>query len=239
MAFVLDDLAIAALIASLGGTALQYKANQDAAARADEETRKALARQDALQREAEQKALGQAQQFNTPDRQVAQQQIEQQLTQEFTQPAESAQNIHAQQATTQGNVSDDYTAAKAASDLNTLKNARALAGLFAKTTAASRLRGNEAIQVADTAAGIDRLGNFSRGQAGADQLAIENAARPDAGTQLVGGLLQAAGTAALAGGAGKAAGAAGGSGITGGGGLGFQATGSTGLKVPKLLQYVY
>jgi hypothetical protein len=202
----MTGLEIAALIAMLAGTAVQYKATTDARDRQDQATRDALMRQNDLQQQAEKKALGQAQEFNTDSRAQQQGQIEQQMAQDFAAPAESAQQIHAQQATTQGDVSKDYSTAKAAADVNTLKNARALAGLLAKTTSANRLRGNEAIRMADTAAGIDRLGSFSRGQAAADNIGINIAGRPDAGLMLAGGALQSAGGAYLGSGAGAGGG---------------------------------
>jgi hypothetical protein len=234
----------------IGGTAVQYKAGEDARKRAKEETLRSLANQRDFQQKAEKKALGQAEEFNTDRRMTDQQAIETQLNDEFIKPVESAQQINSAVATTQGDVSGDYTRAKAQSDLNLMKNARTLAGLMAKTTAAGRLRTNEAIRMADTAAGIDRLGSFSRGQAGADQLAIQDAARPDAGMQLIGGLLQAGGGAYLASGAGAAKGVTGGgtgvgatastAGTTAApiagsttGGVGFSGVGRTGLRLPK------
>jgi hypothetical protein len=229
----MDPITILGILGSIGGAAMQYKAQQDAAAKQAEETRQSIARQAQFQQQAEQQALGQAREFTTDTRQGKQQQIEQQLTADYIKPVEDAQQIAAAAGTTQGDVSKDFTTAKAVSDLNLMKNARTLAGLMAKTTAAGRLRGNEAISMADTAAGIDRLGNFSRGQAGADQIGIEAAGRPDAGTMLLGGLLQAGGGAAasgvFSGGAGASKAVATAPPI----GTGFTGLGSTGLKLPK------
>lgn len=239
------------LAAMLGGTALQYKSSEDASKRAQAETLRSLANQDQFNRKAEKKALDQAQEFNIDDRKGAQQQIEQQLAQEFMAPVDSAQEINSQTATTQGDVSSDYNSAKAASDLEVMKNARNLAGLFAKTTGANRLRTNEAVRMADTAGGIDRLGSFSRGQAGADNIAIRNAGRPDAGMQLAGGLLTGVGSLGLSGalgGAGKVtgggiSGTASASGLSGSqvvmpnSTIGFNGLGSTGFKMPVNFQW--
>ncbi len=206
MAFVVDDLAIAAVVAMLAGAGMQYKASQDASARQQRETLSAMARQRDLQMQAEQKAMDTAKKFAPEDRKQEQGQIEQQLTQELQAPVQSAQQINNAQSTTQGDVSNDYVAAKAASNLNQMKQAESLARLLGKTTAASRLRTNEAIKVADAAAGIDRLGSFSRGQAAADQIGINAAGRPDAGMVLGGQVLGAlgAGGLAMAGGAANA-----------------------------------
>lgn len=220
----------AALAALLAGTAMNYKATNDASKRAQAATLLSLANQDDFSKKAEKKALAQADEFKIEDRKNEQQQIEEQLTKDFIAPVDTAQAINSQTATTQGDVSNDYSAAKAASDLNVMKNARNLAGLMAKTTGAGRLRTNEAVRMADTAAGVDRLGNFARGQAGVDQLAITAAARPDAGLQLGGGLLSAAGTAGMMGAFSGASGAASSPALGGGGGfsgIGTQANGLT------------
>ena len=117
-----------------------------------------------------------------------------------------SQAIRAQQTTTQGNVSNEYQTAKAASDAAVLKDAHMLARLMSKTTGANRLRMNEGLRMMDASMDIDRLGSFSRGQQAADQVAIEVAGRPDAGMQLAGGVLQGLGTVGLMGGfGGKAA----------------------------------
>lgn len=247
MAGAISGTTIASLVALAAGAAMQAKANQDARDRQQRETQLSLQRQDDFARQAEQKALGQAKEFTTPDRQAEQQQIETQINDELLKPVESAQQINSQQATTQGDVSSDYSTAKAAADVNTLKNARVLAGLLAKTTAAGRLRSDEAIRMADTAAGIDRLGNFSRGQAAADQLGIQAAGVPDSGMMIGGQLLQGAGMMGAAGAfSGAGGGAAGGTGVTGtastsaGAASPFAtAGGGTGLRIPKMLTYKY
>lgn len=240
---------IAALIAMLAGSGMQYKANKDAERRQEQATREALARQAELQKKAETKALTTADGFSTDKRDAEQAQIEANLTGELIKPVAEAQQINAAQSTTQGNVSNDYTAAKAASNVQQMKTAEALARLLGKTTAAGRLRTNEAIRMTDAAAEIDRLGNFSRGQSGADQIGIQAAGRPNAGLVLGGSLLTAAGGAALAGGAngtiGKLFGGGGGNLGTGVGATTSNSfntaapiantTGGVGLKLPVIL----
>jgi hypothetical protein len=201
---------IAAVIAMLAGAGMQYKANTDAQARQQREIQASLARQRDLQLESEKKAMDTAKQFAPEDRKQEQAGVEQQITDAIQAPVQSAQQINNTQSTTQGNVSNDYVAAKAASDVNQLKQAESLARLLGKTTAAGRLRTNEAVRVADAAAGIDRLNNFSRGRAAADEIGINAAGRQDAGMVLGGQVLGALGAAGLAaaGNAGNAATAA-------------------------------
>ena len=51
--------------------------------------------------------------------------------------------------------------------------------------------------MAETAANIDRLGNFARGQHNVDQYAIQQAANSGAGGQFLGSLMQSLGTAGV------------------------------------------
>ena len=193
----MDPFTIGAIIASVAGAGLQAKAQQDAARRQNAEIQRSLENQRRLQMEAEQKAMSTAQTFETPKRAEQQQQIAEQITQELIQPVSESQAIRSQQQTTQGNVSDDYVAARAASELNTMKAAEQLARLLGKTTSASRLRFNEGVRMMDAGMDINRLGSFSRGQDAADRIAIDTAGRPDGGTMLVGSILQGAGQAGM------------------------------------------
>lgn len=204
----MTGLEIAALVAMVAGAGMQYKATQDARSRQDASIRESLARQRELQQQAEQRAMTTARDYGTEDRRAEQTQIADQITQELLAPVSESQAIRAQQSTTQGNVSNDYTTAKAASDVQSLKAAEQLARLLGKSTSANRLRMNEGIRLMDTGQAIDQLGSFSRGNAAADQIAIDQAGRPSAGLQFAGSVLQGVGTAGLLGGAsGKVTGA--------------------------------
>lgn len=201
----MTGLEIAALVAMIAGTGLQYKANTDAQKRRTQETLASMARQDDLNRKAEKTAIDASQEYQSDKRTVAQDQIAEQLTEGYIAPVKSANEINASQTTTQGAVSNDYTTAKAKSEVELMKNAEALARLFGKVGSANNLRQNEAIRMGDTAATVGKFGNFAQGQAGADRIAIDNAGTPSAGMQLAGGLLSAAGAYGLASGAGAAA----------------------------------
>ena len=199
----MDPFSIAALIATVAGGAMQYNASREAKQRAEAETSRSLENQRRLQMQAEKKALDTAANYETPKRAAEQEQIAEQVTQELITPVSESQAIRQGQQTTQGNVSEDYLTAKAASDLNTLKQAEQMARLLGKTTSAGRLRMNEGIRLMDAGMDVDRLNNFSRGQAGADQIAINAAGQVDPGQMFLGALLQAGGTAGLTSGAGS------------------------------------
>jgi len=193
----MDPFTIAALVAAVAGAGMQYKASTDAQERQQREIAASLEAQKKLQMEAEAKAMGAAKTYETPKRAAEQEQLATEIEQSLIQPVSESQAIRAQQQTTQGDVSDDYTTAKAASDLETVKQAEQLARLLGKTTSASRLRMNEGIRLMDTGQAVDQLGNFSRGQQGADNIAINQAGQVDPGQMFLGSLLQSAGSAGM------------------------------------------
>lgn len=209
----------AALAAMVAGAAIQYQANTEAQERQQAQIRRSLENQEKLQREAEKKAMNTAQKFNPKDRMAEQAALEAQITEGLLAPVSESQAIRASQQTTQGDVSGDYTTAKAASDANALKAADTLARLLGKTTSASRLRMNEGIRLMDTGMALDQLNSFSKGQQGADSIAIQQAGLVDPGKVLAGQLLSAAGSAGMMYGAGAGAGTkAGADGAAAGGG---------------------
>lgn len=193
----MDPFLIASIVATLAGSAIQYKASSDAQKRQQAEIQRSLENQERLQREAEQKALTKAAEFDPADRKQQQAEIADQITTELIKPVSESQAIRAEQQGTVGNVSSDYDAAKTRADLNTMKNAENLARLLGKTSSASRLRMNEGIGLMDTGQEIDMLANFSRGQQAADNIAIQQAGQVSPGMSAVGGALQGIGTAGL------------------------------------------
>lgn len=204
MAGAISGATIAALAAAVAGSYMQYQASSDAQKRQAREIQTSLENQRKLQMEAEKKAMDTAQTFKTEDRQVAQGELAQKIEQELITPVSESQAIRSAEQTTQGDVSSDYTTAKASSELETMKQAQQLAKLLGKTTSAGRLRMGEGIRLMDTGQGIDQIGSFSRGQAGADQIAIQRAGQVDPGKVFAGQVLSAAGTAGLMSGAGGA-----------------------------------
>lgn len=226
----MDPFSIAALVAMIGGAGLQYKASSDAAKRQQAEIQRSLQAQRALQQKAEGQALDRAADYETPKRAAEQAQLAEEITTNLMAPVSESQAIRAQQQTTQGNVSNDYDRAKTASDLKTMQDAQNLARLLGKTSSAGRLRLNEGIRLMDTGIDIGTLQNFSRGQQGADNIAIQAAGRVDPGKVLLGSLLQAAGTAGMMYG-GSAAGGNAAQGLDpNAAGMGLRSGGGTGLK---------
>lgn len=196
----MDPFSIAALIAMVVGAGVQYQTQQDAIGERNRQIQQSMQNQRNLQMQAEKKAIDTAQTFEAPERAQQQSEIEQQIEQSLMDPVSESQAIRAKQSTTQGDVSSDYTMAKAASDAAVMKDAHTLAKLMSKTTGANRLRMNEGLRMMDASMDIDRFGSFSRGQSGADQIAIGASGVPDAGMMAIGGALQGIGSMGASGG---------------------------------------
>ena len=143
------------------------------------------------------------------------------------QPVAESQGLRNEAATVQGNVSQDYTTAKARSELETTRQAENLARLLGKSSSANRLRLHEGVRLMDAGMDVDRLASFSRGQQGADQIAIEQAGSPNSGQMFLGSVLQGLGSAGMMSGGGAAA--AGNAASSGASGQGLRMGGGTGI----------
>lgn len=189
---------VGAVVAALGATA-QYQAERDASKRQQRQIQENLIRQQGYQQQAEQAALDRAKEFAPELRQEKQQQLEQAATEQMMKPVEQAAPAMQDQSAVQGNVSADYTAGRAKSQAEQLRNANALASILGKVTGAGRLRTNEALGMAETGQLIDRLKSFSQGSGNAAQIGINAAGQPDGGAMLAGGLMQAGGSLGMSG----------------------------------------
>lgn len=193
----MTGLEIAALVAMFAGAAQQYQASQEAQQRQQQAIANSLDAQDSLQRKAEQTALNAAKPFDPNERLKQQSTISDNITSGLMAPVSESQQIRSENAGVQGNVSGDYSAAKATADLNTLKTAESMARLLGKTTSSNRLRMNEGVGLMNAGQQIDQLHNFSNGQKAADSIAIQQAGLIDPTKVFIGNILQAAGSAGM------------------------------------------
>jgi hypothetical protein len=189
----MDPFSIAAIVAMLGGTAMQMKASSDAHKRQQQAMAESQRRQREFQMQAQQRAREASDSFDPNTRQQAQDQIAQQTEQQLIKPVAETQAANDINSRTTGDVSNDYDAAKAASNLTQMKNAESLARLLGKTTSATRLRQGEAIDMGNAASDINRINGFAKRQADADQLGIASAGVPNGWLNLGGQLLAGAG----------------------------------------------
>lgn len=200
--FGVDDLAVAALIASIAGAGLQYKATSDAAKRQQRQALEAQQRQLAMQNEATNVAARRASDFDPTTRQAAQDQITQQLTStldnQVSQPQVTAQGVQVGTTLPQGQGGADYLAAKAKEQAKTTASLRTLAALMGRMGSADELRRNEAVAFGDAAGQIGRIQSGADNIAGIDQVGIEAAGQPSPGAMLAGAALQSAGAYGMA-----------------------------------------
>lgn len=201
----MDPFTIASLVAMVAGAAVQQQAAASARRNQQRLIQDNLMRQQGFQREAEQAALDRAKDFAPEVREDKQKQLEQEATQQMIQSVEQAAPAMQEQSAVQGNLSQDYTAGRAKSQAEQLRDANALASILGKITGAGRLRTNEALGMAETGQLIDRLKSFSQGSGNAAQIGIQQAGTPNGGTMLAGTALQGLGSVGLMSGAGSAA----------------------------------
>lgn len=179
-----------AIIALVASAALEQINSNVVQNRQSREVENAMRRQREYQQKAEKIAMDNANDFQQDTRADKQNEIRQQLTEQYYKPVEATQTANASNATVQGNVSSDYQQAKAASDTSQLKAAKNFAGLYGQQESAYRLRQDEGLKMTANANEIARLNNFSRGQDNVDQFAIKQAGKPDGalsfGSQVLG-----------------------------------------------------
>lgn len=193
----MTGLEIAALVAMFAGAAQQYQASQEAQERQQQAIANSLDSQEKLQRKAEQTALDAASNFDPNQRIQKQAAIADTITNGLMAPVSDSQLIRSENAGVKGDVSNDYSTAKATADLNTLKTAESMARLLGKTTSSNRLRLGEGVDLMNAGQKIDQLNNFSNGQKAADSIAIQQAGLLDPTKVFIGNILQAAGTAGM------------------------------------------
>lgn len=221
----MEPITIAALVAMAASAYMQKQATDEAQQRANSEIQRSLENQRMLQTEAENRAMDSAKKFAPDERIASQSKIQSDINTELIAPVEQSHAIASNKSGTTGNVSGDYNRAKTESDLNVLKSSRDLAKIMSKISAGNRLRMNEGVNLMDTGRDIDMLNNFSKGQQGADNVAIQKAGQINANKVFAGQLLGALGSAGMIHGATSAA-AAGKAGSTGASGFGLKTSGS-------------
>lgn len=208
--------AIAALVAS---AALQQINSSMSASRQNKAAQEAMKRQRDYQMQAEKIAMDNVNDYQQDTRTENQEKIADELTENYYKPVEAAQTANALNATTQGNVSQDYQQAKSSADTFQQKTAQELARLLGRQNSAYRLRQNEAIKMAGNANDIARLNNFAKGRMNVDEYAIQAAGQPNPFLQLGSQILGMYGASALGGAGAGAAGTTGATGAAAAGGM--------------------
>jgi hypothetical protein len=191
--FGIDDLAIAAMIAS---AAIQQQTRAAAADRQRKEAVQSQQRALASQNQATDVALKQVQEFDPGTRKEKQDQIQQDLTAQYEKAASSpitAQGVQVGATIQDAAGSTDYLAAKARETAKAAASNRSLAALFGRIGSAGQLRQGEAVGIGDAAGEIGRIQTGANNVANIDQIGIEAAGTPSLGGMLVSSALGAYG----------------------------------------------
>lgn len=200
-----------ALYAALaaGGSYMQSEAANDAAERQQDAMNAALAQQEGYDRQAEAKALENAQEYAPEKR-----------TERFNEARESAGESLAQslvksreeagpteQAT--GRLSEAFTADRAGKMADQFQQSVDMARLMGKMRGVQDMLGNEAITNADYASQLGTIGRNARGSYNAAQPGIVAAGKVNSGQMALGSALSSIGTSGMTSGLGSAFGSAG------------------------------
>lgn len=176
----MDPFSIAMMVAS---AALQYNSQAQAAAAQKRAAVEAQHRQLAAQNMATEAATKRAQEFQPEVRKERQDQIAQDLTQQYQGAAEAkpitAQGVEVGQTIPGGTA--DYLASKGREVAKAAEANRKLAALFGRIGSAGQLRRDEAVGIGDTAGQIGRIQTGANNIAGIDQVGIEAAGQPSLG----------------------------------------------------------
>lgn len=192
----MDPLSIGMM---LGGAFLSAKAQQDALARQQRMARESQQRALQAQNQATDVAMRQVQQFDPTVRKNAQDEIAQDLTRQFQQaataPAITAQGVQVGQTINGGTA--DYLAQKGREAAKAAESNRNLAALLGRIGSAGQLRRNEGVAFGDAAGEIGRIGQGADNMSQIDQIGI-NAVTPSLGMTIAGQALGAYGSGKLA-----------------------------------------
>jgi hypothetical protein len=167
---------------------VSYSAQNQAAKRQQAEMAAANQRQMQARNQATDAVMKRVQEFDPTQRGNEQTQIEQNLTSQYQEAAQTpipgAQGIQAPSA--------DYQVADAKEKARVTESLRQLASLMGRTQSAGQLRRNEGLRIGDTAGDIGRIQSGANAMGGIDRMAIQAAGQPSAGSAIVSGLLNGA-----------------------------------------------
>lgn len=195
------------LAAMLAGTAIQHHEAKKAGQRSQAAIAESIERQKGFQQQGEARAMQAAQTFDPAKRQQEMEAAAVQAEQGLAAPVQQSEvaRVQEQAKGVTGDVSSDFDREQALANLETAKTSAQLARMLGRGQGFSRMRQNEDVRMMDAGADIDRIGNFARGQAGVDELAIQRAGQMNQNKLLLANALSMAGMAGMAYGAGGAA----------------------------------
>lgn len=220
----MTGLEIGAIIAAIVGAAMQTSASYTANKRAQAALQDAMWQLNEDGKKINEKIVEGAGEFEHDKRAVQQQDIAKQVSDEIKSNVAESQTMRDESQTVQGNVSDDYTQARSASQALTADKASAFADLVGKIRSAAQLRQNEGFGLMKTGQEVDKLARNARGNWQVGQARVDDAAHSRDGLKAAGQLVSALGSIMGMGAMGQA--------MSAGASAGSAASGSVGQVAP-------
>lgn len=190
----MTGLEIGAIIAAIVGTAMQVSANYTANKRAQAALQDAMWQLDEDGKKINEKIVEGAGEFEHDNRAAQQQDIAKQVSDDIKTNVAESQTMRDESQAVQGNVSDDYTKARSASQALTADKANAFADLVGKIRSAAQLRQNEGFGLMKTGQEVDKLARNARGNWQVGQARVDDAAHSRDGLKAAGQLVSALGS---------------------------------------------
>lgn len=190
----MTGLEIGAIIAAIVGTAMQVSANYTANKRAQAALQDAMWQLDEDGKKINEKIVEGAGEFEHDKRAVQQKDIAKQVSDDIKANVAESQTMRDESQAVQGNVSDDYTKARSASQALTADKANAFADLVGKIRSAAQLRQNEGFGLMKTGQEVDKLARNARGNWQVGQARVDDAAHSRDGLKAAGQLVSALGS---------------------------------------------
>ena len=206
----MDPLSIAAIIAMVAGSAMQQYANYSANKAAQKQLNEAMYQLNDDGKKINSVIDEAAQEFDNSKRQAQQQEIAKNVSDDIKSNVAESQALRNESQAVQGNVSNDFAAARQAANEKTMATSNAFADLVGKIRSAAQLRQNEGIGLMKAGQQVDQLARNARGNWQVGQVRVNDALHSKDGLKSAGQIVSALG-AAMGAGAGFAGTSSGGS----------------------------
>ena len=199
----MDPVVIGGLIATIVGAAMQqysqYSANKAAQAKLND----AMYQLNDDGKKINDVIAEATKDMDATKRYEQQQEIAKNVSDDLKENVAESQALRNESQTVQGNVSNDYTAARQAANEKTMATSNAFADLVGKIRSAAQLRQNEGINLTRAGQKVDQLARDARGNWQVGQVRVNDALHSKDDLKAAGAIIQAIGSvASMAGGGG-------------------------------------
>jgi hypothetical protein len=199
-----DPMSAAAIVATAVGSKMQADAANDAAERQQDALNAQLEQQDIYNRQAESKAMENAQEYAPEKRAKRFEEAQQEAGDSLVQSLVKSREATGTPDQTAGRVSETFESDRATKMADQFQKSVDMARLMGKMRGTQDMLGNEAITNGDYASQLGTIGRNASGSWNAAQPGITAAGRVNSGQMAMGGLLGGLGSAGMSSGLGSA-----------------------------------